>query len=438
LTKLEIKSFKLAEIQNRKSLLDASNTGVLKIIGVASTFLLSVFLARTLEPANYGQFSYIVSIIMLLTVPIQFGIPKLLLRFVAEYKEKKEDYKIIELIAQSHIILLIASAILLVIFTFIPFGFENDNFTRWIIFLNVIIYVLNIIYSSILRGFGKVIIGNLSDLVLRPLLFIILILITSFLKMKFDVNSILILYLFSNSTALIYVIWNCKLIILESLKSIKLLGIDWLYIKNLLGLLTPLFLISAVDILNSNIDIIFLGQYVGKNEVGIYKVGLSLSWLFSLPRSIFTIAWAPHIASEYHKSKIRFKILVNRMSKLVFFSSIILFLMVIFFSQKFIFLAYGGSYSDSSIILLILSSGHFLNISLGMGDVVLNMSGHDKDVAKSSFLAVSINLILAFILIPKFGIYGAAISTSVSMGVWNIFLFRSMKRLLSFYPNPFN
>ncbi len=205
-----------------------------------------------------------------------------------------------------------------------------------------------------------------------------------------------------------------------------------------MGLLTPLFLISAVDILNSNIDIIFLGQYVGKNEVGIYKVGLSLSWLFSLPRSIFTIAWAPHIASEYHKSKIRFKILVNRMSKLVFFSSIILFLMVIFFSQKFIFLAYGGSYSDSSIILLILSSGHFLNISLGMGDVVLNMSGHDKDVAKSSFLAVSINLILAFILIPKFGIYGAAISTSVSMGVWNIFLFRSMKRLLSFYPNPFN
>ncbi len=428
----------MTETQNRKSLIDASKTGVLKIIGVAFTFLLSVFLARTLQPANYGQFSYIVSIIMLLSVPIQFGIPNFIIRFVAEYKEKKEDYKINELIGQSHIFLLIGCAILLIIFPFIPFGFENGNFTIWIIFANVIIYVLNIIYSSVLRGFGNVIIGNLSDFVIKPVLLIILILITSSLKMKFDVNSILVLYLFSSTTALLYVIWNCKLIILESLKSLKLLGVNWPYIKNLFGLLTPLFLISAVDILNSNIDIIFLGQYVGKSEVGIYKVGLSLSWLFSLPRSIFTIAWAPHIASEYHNSKIRFKILVNRMSKLVFFSSIILFLIVLFFSQKFIFLVYGGSYSDSSIILLILSSGHFLNISLGMGDVVLKMSGHDKDVAKSSFLAVSINLILAFILIPKFGIYGAAISTSVSMGVWNIFLFRSMKRLLSFYPNPLN
>lgn len=428
----------MAEIQNKKSLIDAFKTGVIKISGVASTFILSVFLARTLEPANYGQYSYIFSIIMLLTVPIQFGIPKLILRFVAEYKEKNEDYKIYELIAQLHIILLITSIITLVVFTFISFGFENGKFTNWIIIANVFIYVLNVMYSSILRGYGKVTSGNLSDLVIRPVLFIILILITSSLKMKYDVINVLILFLFSSLTSLLYVIWSCKLIILESLKSLKLLGVNWPYIKNLLSLLTPLFVVNAVDILNSNIDILFLGHYVGKSELGIYKVGLSLSWLFSLPRSIFTIAWAPHIASEYYNSKIRFQILVNRMSKLVFFTSIILFLMVLSFSQKFIFLLYGDSYCNSTFILLILSAGHFLNISLGMGDVVLNMSGHDKDVAKYSFLAVTINLILAFILIPKFGIYGAAISTSVSMGVWNIFLFRSMKRLLSFYPNPLN
>lgn len=423
--------------KGEKYSLDALKTGGIKIAGVASSFLLSVILAKNLEPANFGEYSYIISVVLLITVPIQFGLPKLILRLVAEYKIKEQKNKISQLLGQSYIIISFTSILMILVYQIIPLGFNKELCKDWILFAIAITNTLNVLYSSLLRAYGKVISGNISDLVLKPFLFILLILSAFFLEIKINVITILKLYLTSSLLSLFFSVFYARDFILDSLKSLIETGPCWWYIKKISILLIPLLLISAVDILNSNLDIVFLGNYVEKRELGIYKVAISLSWLFSLPRSIYTLAWAPHLTSKYHESKEEFKNLVNKMSRNVFITSIFLIFLVLIFSENLITYVYGLDYKDSAIILIILSIGHFLNISLGMGDVVLNMTGHEQDVAKKSLIALILNLFLATLLIPPYGIYGASISTVISMSVWNITLFFSMKKLLLFYPNPF-
>ena len=62
---------------------DILNTGLLKIIAISSSFLLSAVLARSLDPKGFGNYSYIISVLLVTMVPIQFGLPKYVMRVVS-------------------------------------------------------------------------------------------------------------------------------------------------------------------------------------------------------------------------------------------------------------------------------------------------------------------------------------------------------------------
>lgn len=46
--------------------------------------------------------------------------------------------------------------------------------------------------------------------------------------------------------------------------------------------------------------------------------------------------------------------------------------------------------------------------------VLLNMIGRETDVLRAAFIAVSVNVALNLILVPRFGMMGAAISSAGS------------------------
>ena len=57
---------------------------VVRVIGTFLTFILSIVLARTLGAAGYGIYSFALSIIMILSIPIQSGLPTLAVRETAK------------------------------------------------------------------------------------------------------------------------------------------------------------------------------------------------------------------------------------------------------------------------------------------------------------------------------------------------------------------
>jgi O-antigen/teichoic acid export membrane protein len=61
------------------------------------------------------------------------------------------------------------------------------------------------------------------------------------------------------------------------------------------------------------------------------------------------------------------------------------------------------------------------------------MTGHEHFAARGFGLGAASNLLLNAVLIPPFGIVGAAVATSTSLVVWNVMLAIYVYRLLGLH-----
>jgi len=101
---------------------------------------------------------------------------------------------------------------------------------------------------------------------------------------------------------------------------------------------------------------------------------------------------------------------------------------------KIILNFYGFEFREAYTPLLILLPGQLLNICCGSVGLILSLTGYQYYTAiifaASSFVNISLN----FLLIPAYGMIGAAISTTISVCFWNILMAFYVIRKLKIQP----
>jgi len=97
-----------------------------------------------------------------------------------------------------------------------------------------------------------------------------------------------------------------------------------------------------------------------------------------------------------------------------------IFLMMVFLPKFFLNLLYGSDYQSGNIALQILAFGVIVNTSVGLVGLVLNGVGRTKLTLIADIIGSVSNVTLNFLLIPNYGIVGAAAATSFSLAVRNI------------------
>jgi O-antigen/teichoic acid export membrane protein len=91
---------------------------------------------------------------------------------------------------------------------------------------------------------------------------------------------------------------------------------------------------------------------------------------------------------------------------------------------------FGPEFERGSTALSILLVGQVVNVAAGPVGVLLTMTGHEKRVAAAVGASACCNLLLNLLLIPRFGIEGAAVASAVSLILWNAaMLLWSLRRL---------
>jgi O-antigen/teichoic acid export membrane protein len=94
---------------------------------------------------------------------------------------------------------------------------------------------------------------------------------------------------------------------------------------------------------------------------------------------------------------------------------------------------FGSKFVSGYHLMFILAIGVLARASVGPGERLLNMLGEQRActlVAGSAFL---INIVLCFVLIPHYGVEGAAASTSFAFVFESILLFYVTRRRLGFH-----
>ena len=90
---------------------------------------------------------------------------------------------------------------------------------------------------------------------------------------------------------------------------------------------------------------------------------------------------------------------------------------------------FGEEFSRSHTPLAILSLAQLANATFGSVGILLNMTGHERDTARALWQTTAANVILNLLLVPSYGMEGAAIATALSLIMWNVLLLRLARRV---------
>ena len=126
------------------------------------------------------------------------------------------------------------------------------------------------------------------------------------------------------------------------------------------------------------------------------------------------------ISSLYKKENQKeFKLYLKK-ATLLSFSCTLLLALLIFVVHKPFLSYFGDEFLHYKIILFILLATTIVSSFFGAVGLFLNMTGHQAIFFKVMIIAALINVALNALLIPSWGIYGAAIATFISVVFWNL------------------
>ena len=181
----------------------------------------------------------------------------------------------------------------------------------------------------------------------------------------------------------------------------------------------PMALSAVAYFIMQSVDIIILTAYEGYDKVAYYSIAVKLATVTALALMSVNIVVAPKIAEIYNNNDHgKLNKLIKDSSRIIFSISIPVLAILFVFSELMLSF-FGENYVLAKDALSILLAAQFFSSICGPGAIYLNMTGKQQKLNKILIAGLFINVILNFVLIPSYGIEGAAIATLISMLFWN-------------------
>ena len=179
---------------------------------------------------------------------------------------------------------------------------------------------------------------------------------------------------------------------------------------------------GAGFILLDNIDTLMLGTLAGFKSTGIYSISFFIAMVVDMPRRAINQIASP-IISEAFKNEDLKKVdeIYKQTSTNNFFIGAFIFLLIwINADNLFSFMPNGETYSLAKNVILIVGTGKLIDISFGLNGHILLLSRYYKLNAVFLISLIIVAISSNYILIPKYGISGAAYGTALTYLIFNV------------------
>lgn len=183
------------------------------------------------------------------------------------------------------------------------------------------------------------------------------------------------------------------------------------------------------------IDRLFVASFCGSADMGIYQAASQLTLLFSILTGAFHAIFRPMVADLHaRKEERRLAELYRVCPKWTFYASIPLFLTIVCAPGAVVEFVYGTAYAPAAVPLVILSVGQLFVVLTAPSQTMLVMTGRQRVYSYATLSTLLADLILSFVLIPSFGVIGAAVAAAISNVILNSFTTIAVRRRLSVWP----
>jgi O-antigen/teichoic acid export membrane protein len=159
-------------------------------------------------------------------------------------------------------------------------------------------------------------------------------------------------------------------------------------------------------------DRYILGRYTNLNQVGIYSLGYTLGTVVCFASAGFGQAWGPFFYSKIGERDA--PPLFSRIATYYFFFVMMVTMILVLFSREIIMVLASPSYRAAHIVMPIVALGNLFNCLYCIPIYTLYSQKKTVLIPVITGIAALINIFLNFMLIPYFGMIGAAWATVVS------------------------
>ena len=179
-------------------------------------------------------------------------------------------------------------------------------------------------------------------------------------------------------------------------------------------------------------DALLLGYLASVEDVGIYTVATRLVGLAIFVLAPINSAFVPHVAHLHHLGdRGGVDTVYGAANRWVIRLSIPAFIMLLAYPKDLLGL-FGGDYTrtEAVAVTVVLAIGQLANAAAGPCGSVLNMTGLVKISLADNFAALVLNVSLNLVLIPRFGVIGAAIAWTSSLILVNGVKYLQVRQIL--------
>lgn len=360
------------------------------------SFVMVPYYTYALTTAEYGTVDVLVSTVSLLAPLVTFGMGDIVTLYLVrkEYSEEK-------VFTNSFLTLLLGNIVIYILYPLITSIETLKNYVMFF-FLLLLVQSFYSVLQSYARGIGKVVSFAVSGILYTVILVALNLLFLTYFKMgiKGYLLSMIIAY------------FACCLYLFTKVDVFRLLrfsAIDKVYTKNLLKLSLPLLPTSILWWLMNVCDKYTILFYLSASANGLYTVAHKLPTILSTIYSVFQQAW--QLTTMEMKTKEERSEMYSNLFEILSCLLIVATAGLIMCSKFFVVMFCETTYESAWVIIpMLLFSAIFNSLSGFFGSNYIPM-GNTVAVLKISVIGTIINFVLNIVLVPLFGLQGAAFAT---------------------------
>lgn len=413
-----------------KKLISSSGVNfIFRIFGLGTSFLTTVLITRFFGVGTFGDYSLVFALSQIIALLFTLGIPNTLIKIIGNNNFTFSQ-------AKKLLIKGLKGSLILSIIPILFFYFGSTFLSE------------SVFHNTQLVNYFLIVSISIPLFIVHEIFLYFLIATQNFKKYNFFMfvipNILLILFLFlfftlDKNNYFTFIAFSLAIFITVLLEAFTIFELNPK--KEAISITTVALIKTASPLLFSGLfmyllnytNVIMLGIMSNDKQVGIYNIAYKIGSVgFLVIVSVSTII-TPKMAELYGKGNLdQLKRLTHNSTRLIAFLSLPIVLCLILFGN-YILSFWGTEVITGETTLIIVSIGVLFSAMAGNVDQILNMTENQNIFRNITIFSFFVNLLLSYLLIPKYNIEGAATASLITNILINVLCLYYIKKKLGFY-----
>lgn len=387
-----------------------------RVLAIGLGVVTNALLARMLSPAEMGAYFLAISIITAFSTLAQIGLPQVVVRLVAESISLNLLGRAKQVIEKSILLVCLSGAILALLFYFIIGNFlatyvlhsNNLQLIVGMVATSILVISLQGVVTEAFRGLHDLRTASLVSSVITSVIFVSSLVFLWINAKHLSLQQVFLLTLVS-SVATLFI---SSTFLGTKFSDINERGItDY---KDLIFIGWPLCIINLTIFIATQADLWIAGAFLYDKDVAIYGAVQRLLLLMTMTHTLVVSVAQSSVAELYIKAqKEKLQTLIQGFTFAACLPAAVILVTLLFFGADILEFIFSEYYRKGFNSLLVLALGQFVSMLLGPGDMVLMMTGFQKQLMLLIVLTSVIRVVLGIALTHNIGLLGLATAWAV-------------------------